>query len=135
MDDRKDGLTRVRLTRVERLQSMQPLPETLGKSVICIYKIRKQGISTGLGSIQKIQIRRPWRLGLIRHITVPGYRIRSFLEELTGGGVFCTTVDEMHLWIAHGSSGCGVDVQTAEIGGMFQSSGNGNGSKVLVVEY
>lgn len=78
---------------MERLQSMQPLPEPLGKSVICLYLIRKQCISTGLRSIQKIQIRRPWRLGLIRHITVPGYRIRSFLEEVIGGSVLCTAVD------------------------------------------
>lgn len=120
---------------MERLQTMQPLPKSLGKSIICFYLIRKQCIPTGLRSIQKIQKRGPWRLRLIGHITVPGYRIRSFLEELIGRAVLCTSVDQMHLWMAHGSTGCGVDVQTAEIRGIFQCSMDGNRSKVLVVEY
>lgn len=72
---------------------MQPLPESLGKSVICFYLIRKQCIPSGLGSIQQIQKRRPWRLRLIGHITVPGYRIRSFLEQVIGSAVLGAAVD------------------------------------------
>lgn len=66
---------------------------------------------------------------------MPGYRIRSFLEQVIGGSILCAAVDQMHLWMARGSTGCGVDMQTAEIGGILQCGRDGNRSKVLVVEY
>lgn len=125
---------RLLIPTMHRRQPLQPLPERRTQPLIRLRLIREDRVPTRIRHIQRIQERRPRRLVLVRHITVPGNTVRPVIEKGLEALILRAAVHEVHFRKALGGAGGGVDVQASEVFDVVERGLNGEFGEVLVPE-
>jgi hypothetical protein len=119
---------------MQRLQTLQPLPERGAQPLIRLRLIRKNGVPARVRHIQRVQERRPGRLVLVRHVAVPRDAVGTVVEEGPKALVLRAAVHEVHFGVALGGAGGRVDVQAAEVFDVLEGVWDGESGEVLVAE-
>jgi hypothetical protein len=113
---------------------MEAFPELWREASICGCLVGEECVASGSWSVEQVQEGCARWLFLIGDVRVPGNRIRPLFEKVSRGCVIGSTVDEMNLWVAFRSAGCGMNVVASEVAADVQSFPDVQVGKVLVAE-
>lgn len=114
---------------------MQPLSKLWRKPTIRHRLVGEQCIATCFGAIEKVKKRRAWGLRLIRHVRMPGDRVRPRLQCFRCSSVVRTSMYQMDFRVTRGCPTGRVDVKTTKVFAKLHRVFDWEVRKVLILEY